>query len=170
MSADGDTLAQALVERLTRTRYRLALAESCTAGLVAGTIASVPGASQVLWGGYVCYTAEAKAAMLGIDPAVIEAYGAVSPETAAAMSEGALHKSGADIAVSVTGLAGPDGDGHGTAVGTVWIGAALRGPETQAEVTTRRFYFTGDRQAVREAAVDAALKLLLELTEHEDRH
>ena len=170
MPAEGDMLAQGLVKRLTRLQYRLALAESCTAGLVAGTIASVPGASQVLWGGYVCYTAEAKAAMLGIDPAVIEQARSENAMAFAAMAEGALRKSGADIAVSVTGLAGPDGDDCDTAVGTVWIGAALRGSRTQAEVTTRRFYFTGDRQAVREAAVDAALKLLLELTEHEDRH
>jgi PncC family amidohydrolase len=155
-------LARMLVERLTRLNRRLVLAESCTAGLIAGAVAGVPGASKVLWGGFVCYTAEAKTAMLDIDPALIDNCGAVSKETAAAMAEGALRISGADIAASVTGLAGPDGDERGTPVGTVWIGTALRGPHTIIETASHGFYFEGGRDAVRKSAVDAVLKLLLE--------
>lgn len=135
----------------------LALAESCTAGLVADLLARIPGASQTLWGSFVCYTAEAKIAMLGLDPLLLERHGLVSGETARGMALGALEKSGADAAASVTGLAGPDGDGSAVPVGTVWTAAALRG----GPVIARKFHFQGSRGEVRLLAAAAVLEELL---------
>ncbi|MDR3130363.1 MAG: CinA family protein [Treponema sp.] len=135
---------------------KIVTAESCTAGLTADLLASTPGASRVLWGGFVCYTPEAKARMLGIEKSFLEKYGLVSRETAMAMAESALEQSGADLAVSVTGLAGPDGDGSGVPVGTVWIGAALRGGECEALA----YFYTGSRQEIRRAAARESLNVL----------
>jgi PncC family amidohydrolase len=147
-----------LVERLTALGKTFAAAESCTAGLVADMIASVPGASRVFWGSFVTYMIDAKAVMLGLDRAVLGKYGAVSRETACAMAEAALAKSGADAAVSVTGLAGPDGDGTSVPVGTVWVATALADGESAARV----FHFEGKREAVRRAAAEAALQETLD--------
>ncbi|MDR0656142.1 MAG: CinA family protein [Treponema sp.] len=149
--------AAELVKRLTALSLRAVLAESCTAGLVANLIAEVPGASKVFWGSFVTYTVEAKARMLGLDIKKINANGAVSRETALAMAESALAESGADLAVAVTGLAGPEGDGSATPVGAVWIATALRGGESEASV----FRFTGDRNAVRSAAAEEVIRALL---------
>ncbi|MDR2304603.1 MAG: nicotinamide-nucleotide amidohydrolase family protein [Treponema sp.] len=146
-----------LVKRLTALSLRAALAESCTAGLVANLIAEVPGASKVFWGSFVTYTVEAKARMLGLDIKKINANGAVSRETALAMAEGALAESGADLAAAVTGLAGPDGDGSATPVGTIWIATALRDEGNIASV----FHFAGDRNAVRSAAAEEVIRALL---------
>jgi PncC family amidohydrolase len=145
-----------------RNRLMLAVAESCTAGLVADSIACVPGASNVFWGSFVTYRIEAKVAMLGIDPALLDRYGAVSEETARAMAEGALEKSGADISASVTGLAGPDGDDRGTPIGTVWIAAAIRENDGTCRVRTECFRYQGGRAAVREAAALDVLRLIRE--------
>jgi PncC family amidohydrolase len=140
--------AAALIAALDSASQTLAAAESCTAGLVADRLARIPGASRVFWGSFVVYTADAKERVLGIDPELIRRHGAVSRETALAMASAALEKSGAHIAVSVTGLAGPDGDGTDTPVGTVWIGLARRG--LPAEVVVR--HLAGDRNAIRTAA------------------
>jgi PncC family amidohydrolase len=149
------------VVRLLRDKgLTLALAESCTAGLVADSIAGIPGASNVFWGSFVTYRVEAKAAMLGIDRTMIERYGVVSGETARMMAEGALEKSGADISVSVTGLAGPDGDGRGTPVGTVWMAVAVRENAGQ-RVRVEHFCYRGGRAAVRKAAALDVLRLIL---------
>jgi PncC family amidohydrolase len=145
-----------IIRRAETAGLKIVTAESCTAGLVADLLASVPGASRVFWGGFVCYTPEAKTRMLGIDEALLEKYGLVSRETAVAMAGGALEQSGADLAVSVTGLAGPDGDGSGVPVGTVWIGAARRDGERAAAV----YRYTGSRQDVRAAAAREALEVL----------
>jgi PncC family amidohydrolase len=147
-----------LVEKLTALGKTLAAAESCTAGLVADMIASVPGASRAFWGSFVSYTLDAKAVMLGLDRAALEKYGAVSRETACAMAEAALAKSGAWAAISVTGLAGPDGDGTSVPVGTVWIATALADGGSAARV----FRFEGKRNAVRRAAAEAALQEILD--------
>ncbi|MDR2371303.1 MAG: nicotinamide-nucleotide amidohydrolase family protein [Treponema sp.] len=147
-----------LVERLAALGRTLAAAESCTAGLVADMIASVPGASRVFWGSFVTYMLDAKTVMLGLDRAALEKYGAVSRETACAMAEAALAKSGAGAAVSVTGLAGPDGDGTSVPVGTVWVATALAGGASAARV----FHFKGERDAVRRAAAEAALQETLD--------
>jgi PncC family amidohydrolase len=143
-----------LVEKLAALGKTLAAAESCTAGLVADMIASVPGASRVFWGSFVTYMLDAKAVMLGLDGKALEKYGAVSGETARAMAEAALAKSGAGAAVSVTGLAGPDGDGTSVPVGTVWVATALADGASAARV----FHFEGKRDAVRRAAAEAALQ------------
>ncbi|MDR1469922.1 MAG: CinA family protein [Spirochaetaceae bacterium] len=158
------------VVRLLREKgLTLALAESCTAGLVADSIACVPGASNVFWGSFVSYRVEAKAAMLGIDRTMVERYGVVSGETARMMAEGALEKSGASLAASVTGLAGPDGDDRGTPVGTVWMAVAVRengvshgmSGNVSPRVRVEHFCYEGDRATIREAAAVDVLKLVL---------
>jgi PncC family amidohydrolase len=145
-----------LIRQLSRASKTLVLAESCTAGLVADLLAQVPGASGVLWGSFVSYTIAAKVRMLGLDEGEIRRYGAVSRETACAMALGALARSGADLAVSVTGLAGPDGDGTATPVGTVWIATALRGEAARASV----FHYACSRNELRAAAATAAVQEL----------
>jgi PncC family amidohydrolase len=153
-----------------------ALAESCTAGLAAAEIASVPGASKVFWGGFVTYSIEAKTAMLGIDRTLIEGYGAVSSETACAMACGALQKSGVDITAAVTGLAGPDGDDRGTPVGTVWIAVAARkrtetaeNAENAAPITQAWLcHYDGGREAIRQAAAAGTLGRLLSVVQEWD--
>ncbi|MDR2068918.1 MAG: nicotinamide-nucleotide amidohydrolase family protein [Spirochaetaceae bacterium] len=144
-----------LIEKLSSASLSIALAESCTAGLAADLLVQVPGASRVFWGSFVCYSIDAKQRMLGLDGGLILRYGAVSRETACAMAEGALARSGVDLAAGVTGLAGPGGDGS-VPVGTVWIGVAGRGCKSRASV----FHYTGSRNEVRLAA---ALDTLREL-------
>jgi PncC family amidohydrolase len=159
--ATGDSPAAALIEALAAGSLTLAVAESCTAGLVADLIARVPGASRVFWGSFVTYSIDAKVKLLGIERELINRWGAVSRETACAMAAGALEKSGAHVAASVTGLAGPDGDGSGQPVGTVWIGFARRG--FPGEALCR--HYEGDRGAIRNAAAaDAIITLLNRLT------
>jgi PncC family amidohydrolase len=145
-----------IIRRAETAGLKIVTAESCTAGLVADLLASVPGASRVFWGGVVCYTPEAKTRMLGIGQTFLERYGLVSRETAMAMAGGALKQSGVDLAVSVTGLAGPEGDGSSVPVGTVWIGVACRGGEPDASM----YRYTGSRQEVRRAAAREALEVL----------
>ncbi|MDR1248464.1 MAG: nicotinamide-nucleotide amidohydrolase family protein [Treponema sp.] len=165
-SAETDPAAP-LIEALAAASQTLVAAESCTAGLVADRLARIPGASRVFWGSFVTYAADAKERVLGVDPELIRRRGAVSRETALAMASGALEKSGAHMAVSVTGLAGPDGDGSGQPVGTVWIGIARRGLPPEAVVR----YFAGDRNAVREAAAaEAIAELLRTIYREEDRY
>lgn len=143
----------------------IAGAESLTAGLAADMLARIPGASKVFWGSFVSYTREAKQAMLGISGETLDRHGLVSHETAAAMAAGALEKSGVDGAFSVTGLAGPEGDGSGLPLGTVWIGTALKnGP-----VKTESFLFTGSRPEVREqAALEALHQIYIRMQEFFD--
>jgi PncC family amidohydrolase len=158
----GDPPADAaeLVKVLTDCGKMIAVAESCTAGLVADMIARVPGASKVLWGSFVTYTADAKTKMLGVPKGLIEAHGAVSSPVSLAMAEGALERSGASWAVSITGLAGPGGEG--APVGTVWIGlAGWAGAGTRPRSEAKRFFFKGSRNEVRAAAAAAALNELL---------
>ena len=135
----------------------LATAESCTGGGIGSALTSVPGSSAVFKGGVICYTNWVKEHILGVDPALLEKHGAVSAPVAQAMAEGVRKALDADISVSVTGLAGPDGDTFGHPVGTVFIGC---NSPWQAEV--REYHFLGDRAAVREQAVTAALELVLE--------
>jgi PncC family amidohydrolase len=146
--------AENLVKELAAASRTLVLAESCTAGLVSDLIARIPGASRVLWGSFVCYTVDAKIGMLGLKRNQIETYGAVSRETACAMAEGALEKSGASLAAAVTGLAGPGGDGSAVPVGTVWIATALRGEKAEAAV----FYYRDSRNGIRNSAAAAAVE------------
>ncbi|MFN6955824.1 MAG: CinA family protein [Acetobacteraceae bacterium] len=147
--------AAALLALLQRRGLTLATAESCTGGLIAAALTSVPGSSATVLAGFITYSNQAKATMLGVDPAVIAAEGAVSEAVARAMAEGALARSGAGLAVSVTGIAGPGGATPGKPVGLVHLAAARRGA-TLAE----RHVFPGDRASVRAASVEAAFILL----------
>jgi PncC family amidohydrolase len=169
-----DKAAEYLIRLLADRALYLAAAESCTAGLVADALARIPGASACFWGSFVCYTPQAKRHMLGVGEDTLNRYGAVSEETARAMALGAIEKSGADASVSVTGLAGPGGDGSNLPVGTVWIAAALRGhnmESTPAKKTIRvhaaEFHFSGSRNTIREQAAKEALIQITELLEQE---
>lgn len=135
----------------------LATAESCTGGGVGAEITSVAGASRVYVGGIVSYTNAVKARVLGVDRALLERVGAVSAPVAQAMAEGARRALCADVAVSTTGLAGPDGDEYGNPVGTVFIGYS-----DETRTVAREFHFQGDREQVRAQAIEAALALILE--------
>ncbi|MDR2795912.1 MAG: nicotinamide-nucleotide amidohydrolase family protein [Spirochaetaceae bacterium] len=150
-----------LVELLTEKRLRIVVAESCTGGLIGSLLAAIPGASDVFWGGFTTYTVDAKQKMLGIDAALLERYGAVSEECARAMSASALKSAKADIALSVTGLAGPGGDGSLNPVGTVWVGGLRRGVPPLANI----YHFAGSRGRIRAEAAAAALKLGIYLAE-----
>lgn len=145
-----------LFARLQRDRLTLAVAESCTGGLVGGRITEVPGVSAVFLGGVIAYSNDVKVSQLGVDPALFkDGHGAVSAAVATAMAHGARKRFGASLAVAVTGIAGPNADSE-KAVGTVWL-AAL-GPGDLVNV--HRIQATGDRAAVREQAVAEALRLL----------
>lgn len=150
---EDEILPSELLEKLRRRGEKIVTAESCTAGLVAHLLASVPGASDVFWGSLITYTAGAKMKLLGIPEKTLTESGEVSPETACAMAKGALEKSGVDIAVSVTGLAGPSGDNSDTPVGTVWIGMAYKGRNAEA----KSFFFRLDRNELRKKAAEKAL-------------
>jgi len=148
-----------VVKMLKEWNLTLAAAESCTGGLLSVCITDVPGASGVFWGAFVTYTAGAKEA-LGVPAELLKSYGAVSREAALAMAECALRESGASFALSVTGIAGPDGDGSGTPPGTVWVGIAGRQRDTDLPEAAV-YHFEGGRAAVRESAVRAALEMLI---------
>ena len=145
-----------LLERYRQAKLRIATAESCTGGMVAARLTDIPGSSDVVERGFVTYSNEAKAEMLGVPTVLLGQYGAVSAQVARAMAEGALAHSRADVAVSITGIAGPGGATAGKPVGLVYLALARRGGETKVE----RQHFAGDRQAVRAAAADRALELL----------
>ncbi len=163
MSLEGRTaeeLAAAVVAAFRASGRRLVLAESCTGGLIAGAITEVAGSSMVLERGWVTYSNLAKQEELGVGAAILEAHGAVSAETAAAMAAGALAHAPADVAValSVTGIAGPGGGSAEKPVGLVWFGLARRdgGP-----ALVDCHIFPGDRAGVRGAAVRRGLEVLL---------
>lgn len=154
-AADLDGLARDVVARAVASGTTLATAESLTAGLVASTLASVPGVSAVLRGGVVSYTDEVKAHLLGVDPGVLADLGAVSAPVAVAMAEGARRALGADLAVSTTGVAGP-GPADGVPAGRVFVAVAGSGVPTEVV----RLDLDGDRARVRAATVAHALRLL----------
>jgi nicotinamide-nucleotide amidase len=161
----SEMLAGELGRALFARGWRVATAESCTGGLVAGAITSIAGSSDWFERGFVTYSNEAKHEMLGVPCALIEAHGAVSDAVARAMAEGTLAKSTAQCAVSVTGVAGPGGGTPAKPVGMVCFGwAAIDG---RPEVATRRF--SGGREAVRAAAVEAALAGLIDFLERQSR-
>lgn len=149
--------AERVVAKLRAARLRVTTAESCTGGLIAGAITSVAGSSDVFDQGFVTYANSAKTAMVGVDAGLIRDHGAVSAEVGRAMAEGALKTAAADVAVAVTGVAGPGGGTPGKPVGLVFIGIASR----NAPPHVQRFEF-GDigREGVRLATVREALKLL----------
>jgi PncC family amidohydrolase len=134
----------------------LVTAESCTGGGIGSALTSVPGSSAVYKGGVICYTNWVKEHILGVDSKLLEEWGAVSAPVAQAMAEGVRRVLDADISLSVTGLAGPDGDEFGNPVGTVFVGC-----DSPWHTEVRKYLFTGDRAAVRSQAVSAALELVL---------
>jgi len=148
----------ALASALRARGWKIATAESCTGGLIAAACTAVAGSSDWFERGFVTYSNEAKAELLGVPMALITAHGAVSAEVARAMAEGALAHSRAELAVAVTGIAGPGGATPGKPVGTVWLAIARVGAAAQAELLT----LAGDRAAVREQSVRRALQRLLE--------
>jgi nicotinamide-nucleotide amidase len=146
-----------ILERYRHAGLRIVTAESCTGGLVAAALTAIAGSSDVIERGFVTYTNEAKEQLLGVPRVALLSYGAVSEMVARAMAEGALHASFADVAVSVTGIAGPGGATADKPLGLVHFGLARRGRATVAE----RHVFAGNRDGVREAALERALSLLL---------
>jgi nicotinamide-nucleotide amidase len=154
-SEDGRELPEVVAALLRERGLSLALAESCTGGLLASRLTSVPGASEFLDRGYVTYSNQAKVDLLGVDPKLIEAHGAVSEEVARAMAEGARRAAGADLAVAVTGIAGPGGETPGKPVGLVFL--ALAGALGDR---VRRAQFPGDRERVRRQAAQAGLEMI----------
>jgi nicotinamide-nucleotide amidase len=146
---------------LCRARgWRVASAESCTGGMIAAALTDIAGSSDVVERGFVVYSNQAKHEMLGVPEAMLAAYGAVSEPVAIAMAEGALARSPADIAVAVTGIAGPGGATPAKPVGLVHLACARRGTAT----THRRVVFPGDRAAVRTATTVLALEMLAAAT------
>jgi len=150
------TLAQSVLDACRARGGHVATAESCTGGLVAGALTAIAGSSDVVERGFVTYSNEAKSELLGVPPDIISAHGGVSAETAAAMAQGAVARSPVDLAISVTGVAGPGGATPTKPVGLVLFGLARR----DGTCRTERRIFDGDRSAVRQAALQVALSIL----------
>jgi len=161
LDALGDSALRALAERagklLLAKRRRIATAESCTGGWVAKCLTDVPGSSQWFERGYVTYSNDAKEQSISVAASVIATFGAVSRPTVEQMAAGALHASGADLAVAITGIAGPDGGSPDKPVGLVWLALASR----HAAPIVQQHFFKGDRETIRRASVAAALNLLI---------
>jgi nicotinamide-nucleotide amidase len=155
-------LAERVVAENRAAGRIVALAESCTGGLASAAITEIPGSSAVLGNGYVTYSNDAKIAMLGVNADIIDTFGAVSVAVAWAMAQGALKKSGADIAVAISGVAGPDGGTEKKPVGTVVFAVAEKGKDAN-DVNADRMYFGSDksRAEIRTLATLHALELLL---------
>jgi competence/damage-inducible protein CinA-like protein len=153
-SLDGETIDSQVAQLLAGRR--LGLAESCSGGLLAARITKLPGASAYFAGGVVAYSNEAKSELLGVDPGLIKAHGAVSPEVAEAMSRGALERFGADIAVAITGIAGPDGGTEEKPVGYVCFDARL----ADGPAVARDPVIPGGREDVRERSALVGMHLL----------
>ena len=155
--SDARALSRSLLDLCRMRKLTIATAESCTGGLVAGALTDIPGSSDVIDRGFVTYSNDAKRAMLGVKVTTLATFGAVSKETATAMAIGALEKANVDLAVSITGIAGPGGGLPGKPVGTTWIGLAA--PDGK---WARVLHFPGDREQNKAAAAVAALTLLLD--------
>ncbi|MHB8109046.1 MAG: CinA family protein [Syntrophorhabdaceae bacterium] len=153
-------LEKKIAKELEENSLSLCTAESCTGGLVAGRITKISGASGCFEGGFITYSNKAKSALLGVPGDLIERYGAVSDQTARAMAEGARAKLNTDIAVSVTGIAGPGGGTPDKPVGTVFIGLA-----TSKRTVVREFHFSGTRHVIRKKTTDEALQFVVDYIE-----
>ena len=156
MNDDPRKLAERLVAEASSRGLKISFAESCTGGLIAASVTDIPGASGVFLGSAVTYSNEAKRDILGVDGSVIAEYGAVSAMCAEKMAEGARRIFGSDMALSVTGVAGPDGGSKDKPVGTVWFGLTVR-DHTRTEVK----HFSGNREAVRDQSIKHAISMLL---------
>jgi nicotinamide-nucleotide amidase len=162
ISDDESSMEKTVVRLLAKNKMTLAVAESCTGGLISNRVTNVPGSSEVFTHGFVTYANEAKTGMLGVSPAEIEDHGAVSEQVARAMAEGALRVSGACIAVSVTGIAGPGGGTEDKPVGTAWIGLATRAGVTSAFKVFHPRNRKDFKLAVSQSALDAVRRRVIE--------
>ncbi len=153
-----ELLEEKVVRLLKEHQFTITSAESCTGGMIAGTLVNVAGASDVFCEAYVTYSDEAKQRLIGVCAETLEQYGAVSGQTAREMAAGAARAAGADVALSSTGIAGPGGGTPEKPVGLVYIGCCVRG-----EVQVRELHFHGDRMQNRTQTVEAALKLAEEM-------
>ena len=158
MNTEIDAIVPALADALRSAGLKIASAESCTGGLIAAACTTVAGSSDWFERGFVTYSNEAKIEMLGVAPALIAEHGAVSEPVAQAMAEGAIGRSRAQLAVAVTGVAGPSGGSPSKPVGTVWLAWARVDQATRTE----RLSLSGDRRAIREQTVQHALQRLLD--------
>ncbi len=149
------TQAKKILEKSKEKKLKLAFAESCTGGLLSALFTEIPGSSQVVDCGFVTYSNEAKIKMLGVKVETLRNYGAVSEEVAKEMAIGALRNSQSDVALAITGIAGPDGGSEEKPVGLVYIGIADRN-----KASTKRFIFSGIRSDIRKSTVAEALKIL----------
>lgn len=154
-SAADETLEEVVVKLLVQRNQTVAVAESCTGGLLANRITNVPGASAVFLAGYVCYANQAKIDMLDVDPQLIQKHGAVSEQVAHALAENARACAGSDYALATTGIAGPGGASPEKPVGTVYIALAASG-----ETIAKKLFFPADRETFKQIATQAALELL----------
>ena len=158
-------IARSVASALTERGWKIALAESCTGGLVSATLTDLAGSSDWFERGYITYSNTAKSECLDVPMEMIESFGAVSEQVARAMAEGAQRNANVNVAISITGIAGPTGGSPGKPVGTVCFGWAInkniQGDEVNTTVITKQF--SGDRQTVREQARDYALSKLLGL-------
>jgi nicotinamide-nucleotide amidase len=158
--SDARALSRSLLDLCRMRKLTLATAESCTGGMVAAALTDIPGSSDVVDRGFITYSNDAKRAMLGVRATTLSTFGAVSKETATAMAFGALEKAGVDLAVSITGIAGPGGATPGKPVGLVHLAAAAR--DGRVLHRESRFGAIG-RSAVRQRSVVEALRMLTEL-------
>jgi nicotinamide-nucleotide amidase len=156
-------IAKEVAKRLVAKGWTLALAESCTGGLVCSALTELPGSSDWFERGYITYSNQAKSECLGVPAKTIKSFGAVSEQVAKAMSEGAQKNTGVNVAVSITGIAGPAGGSIEKPVGTVCFGWTIQRENLGNITTCKTMQFSGDRQAVREQARDYALSELIEL-------
>ncbi len=152
-----EILAEKVYRHLKDKDLTIATAESCTGGMIASYLTSVPGVSDHFGYGFVTYSNEAKQRLLGVDADTLKKYGAVSSQTVREMAEGALRASGAQMAVSVSGIAGPGGGTDEKPVGLVYMGFAREGCETVAE----KLMFSGDRQTVRRKTAEYVFETIL---------
>ncbi|KQX20085.1 MULTISPECIES: CinA family protein [unclassified Sphingomonas] len=153
--------ARRVIEANRAEGRKIAVAESCTGGLVAAALTEIPGSSDVLGSSFVTYSNEAKISLLGVSVEMIETFGAVSIAVAWAMARGALEKSGADLAVAITGVAGPGGGSEKKPVGTVVFGRAHKGADPEDIIADKRHFGDLGRGGVRLQAALCALELLM---------
>jgi len=161
LPAELVALARRVIEENAAIARKVAVAESCTGGLVAAALTEIPGSSEVVEVGFITYSNAAKQLILGVNEDVLDTFGAVSIATAWAMAQGALKKSGADVAVSITGIAGPAGGSESKPVGTVVFARAQRGEDPDKVIADLQTFENNGRAGVRLQAALCALELLL---------
>ena len=161
MTQDSIQLVARLAALLTAKGLKICTAESCTGGLIAKSLTDLVGSSDWFECGFVTYSNRSKSEMIDVPESVINEYGAVSEAVATAMANGALRNSAADLAIAVTGVAGPGGGSADKPVGTVWIAVA-----SEKQVFAKKHFFDGDRQAIRAATMIGAIEMLLQLLEN----